>query len=147
MQQSNIGLGIDWQNTAGGTKLVNNKMVVYFEADHQKLRLQVRQGIAQILTENRLFGDDIGEIAGNQALLDLPKWLTDGYISYLAENWSTELDDELKSEILSGNYNKFSKFAFAKPKLPVMLSGFLLKKNTKKKMLLTCFTWLPFTKI
>src|SRR6187455_2425101 len=40
MQQSNIGLGIDWQNN-GGTKLVNNKMVVYFEADHQKLRLQV----------------------------------------------------------------------------------------------------------
>src|SRR5258705_3278903 len=45
MQQSNIGLGIDWQNN-GGTKLVNNKMVVYFEADHQKLRLQVRKGIA-----------------------------------------------------------------------------------------------------
>ena len=99
MQQSNIGLGIDWQNN-GGTKLVNNKVVVYFEADHQKLRLQIRKGIAQILTENRLFGDDIGEIAGNQALLDLPKWLTDGYINYLAQNWSTELDDELKSEIL-----------------------------------------------
>ena len=25
MQQSNIGLGIDWQNTGGVTKLVNNK--------------------------------------------------------------------------------------------------------------------------
>ena len=77
MLQSNIGLEIDWQNT-GGTKLVNNKMIVYFEADHQKLRYQVRSGIAQILTENRLFGDDFGEFAGNQALLDLPKWLTDG---------------------------------------------------------------------
>ena len=49
MLQSNIGLGIDWQNTGGGTKLVNNKMVVYFESDHQKLRHQVRSGIAQIL--------------------------------------------------------------------------------------------------
>jgi hypothetical protein len=28
MQQSNIGLGIDWQNTGGVTKLVNNKMLV-----------------------------------------------------------------------------------------------------------------------
>ena len=62
-----------------------------------------------------LFGDDIGEVAGNQTLLDLPKWLTDGYVAYLGENWSTELDDELKSEILSGNYSKFSSFAFAKP--------------------------------
>ena len=133
MQQSNIGLGIDWQNTGGGTKLVNNKMVVYFESDHQKLRLQVRHGIAQIITENRLFGDDIGEVAGNQALLDLPKWLTDGYMSYLAQNWSTELDDELKSEILSGNYNKFTKFAFAKPDIAGHAFWFFIEEKYKKE--------------
>ena len=52
------------------------------------------------LTDNVLFGEDLGEFAGNQALLDLPKWLTDGYVAYLAENWSTDLDDELKSEML-----------------------------------------------
>ncbi|MEP7256308.1 MAG: hypothetical protein ABI666_11080, partial [Ferruginibacter sp.] len=132
MLQSNIGLDIDWQNS-GGTKLVNNKMVVYFEADHQKLRYQVRSGIAQILTENRLFGDDFGEFAGNQALLDLPKWLTDGYISYLAQNWSTELDDELKSEILSGNYSKFTKFAFEKPKIAGHAFWFFIEEKYKKE--------------
>ncbi len=132
MQQSNIGLGIDWQNN-GGTKLVNNKMVVYFESDHQKLRLQVRKGIAQVLTENRLFGDDIGEIAGNQALLDLPKWLTDGYVNYLAQNWSTELDDELKSEILSGNYNKFTKFAFQKPQIAGHAFWYFIEEKYKKE--------------
>lgn len=133
MQQSNIGLGVDWQNTSGGTKLVNNKMVVYFEADHQKLRLQVRHGIAQILTENRLFGDDIGEVAGNQALLDLPKWLTDGYMSYLAQNWSTELDDEMKSEILSGNYTKFSKFAFKRPEIAGHGFWYYIEEKYKKE--------------
>jgi len=133
MQQSNIGLGIDWQNSGGGTKLVNNKMVVYFEADHQKLRLQVRRGIAQVLTENRLFGDDIGEIAGNQALLDLPKWLTDGYMSYLAQNWSTELDDELKSEMLSGNYKNFTKFAFAKPGIAGHAFWYFIEEKYKKE--------------
>jgi hypothetical protein len=132
MKQSNIGLGIDWQNN-GGTKLVNNKVVVYFEADHQKLRLQIRKGIAQILTENRLFGDDIGEIAGNQALLDLPKWLTDGYILYLAQNWSTELDDELKSEMLSGNYNKFTKFAFARPQIAGHAFWYFIEEKYKKE--------------
>ncbi len=132
MLQSNIGLDIDWQNS-GGTKLVNNKMVVYFEADHQKLRYQVRSGIAQILTENRLFGDDFGEFAGNQALLDLPKWLTTGYISYLAQNWSTELDDELKSEILSGNYSKFTKFAFEKPKIAGHAFWFFIEEKYKKE--------------
>ena len=133
MLQSNIGLGLDWQNTSGITKLVNNKMVVYFDADHQKLRHQIRAGIAEIITENRLFGDDLGEFAGNQALLDLPKWLTDGYVSYLAENWSTEKDDELKSEILSGDYSNFHKFVFRRPEIAGHAFWYYIGEKYKKE--------------
>ncbi len=117
MQQSNIGLGIDWQNTGGVTRLVNNKMLVYFDGNHENLRRQIRQGIAKVLVENVLFGDDLGEFAANQALLDLPKWLTDGYIEYAAENWSPKLDDELRSIMLAGEYTNFYQFAFDKPEL------------------------------
>jgi hypothetical protein len=117
LKQSNIGIGIEWQNTGGVTKLVNNKMVVYHSGDLNDLRKQIRQGIARILVENLLFGDDLGEFAGNQALLDLPKWLTDGYIAYAAENWSAKLDDQLKSELLSGEHKTFYQFAFRKPEL------------------------------
>lgn len=133
MQQSNIGIGQDWQNAGGVTKLVNNKMVVYFDADHAKMKKQIREGIARILTDNRLFGDDIGEIAGNQALLDLPKWLTDGYVAYLGENWSSELDDELKSEILSGNYTKFYNFAFEKPTIAGHAFWYYIEERYKKE--------------
>lgn len=117
MQQSNIGLGIDWQNTGGVTKLVNNKMIVYFDGNHDNLRLQIRQGIAKILVENVLFGDDLGEFAANQALLDLPKWLTDGYIAYAAQNWSPKLDDDLRAVMLGGLYSNFYQFAYEKPDL------------------------------
>ena len=117
LQQSNIGLGIDWQNTGGITKLVNNKMLVYFDGNHDNLRRQIRQGIAQVLVANVLFGDDLGEFAANQALLDLPKWLTDGYIEYAAENWSAALDDDLRSIMLAGKYTNFYQFAFDKPNL------------------------------
>ena len=117
MLQSNIGLTSDWQSTGGSTKLVNNKMIVYYNGDHADLRRQVRQGIAKVLLENILFGDDLGEFAANQALLDLPKWLTDGYVYYAGENWNTELDDELRSAVLSGNYKNFYQFAFKQPTL------------------------------
>jgi hypothetical protein len=117
MQQSNIGLGIDWQNTGGVTKLVNNKMIIYFDGNHDNLRRQIRQGIAKILVDNVLFGDDLGEFAANQALLDLPKWLTDGYVEYAAENWSPTLDDELRGAMLSGKYSNFYQLAFDKPLL------------------------------
>ncbi len=117
MQQSNIGIGIDWQNTGGVTKLVNNKMIVYYDGNHDNLRRQIRQGIARNLVENLLFGDDLGEFAANQALLDLPKWLTDGYIAYAAENWSSSLDDDLRGVMLAGSYRNFYQFAFDKPLL------------------------------
>src|SRR6476469_10243744 len=117
MQQSNIGLGIDWQNTGGITKLVNNKMMIYFDANHEKVHRQIRQGIAGVLVANVLFGDDLGEMAANQTLLDLPKWLTDGYIEYAAEEWSPSLDNQLKSALLSGEYSNFYKLAFDKPLL------------------------------
>lgn len=116
-KSSNIGLGSDWQNAGGVTKLVNNKIVVYFDGNHDHLKRQIREGIARVLTDNLLFGDDIGEFASNQALLDLPKWLVDGYVSYAGEAWSTEKDDELKSAILGGRYNSFYQFAFEKPVL------------------------------
>lgn len=116
-QQSNIGIGIDWQNTGGVTKLVNNKIIVFFDGNHENLKRQIRQGIAKVLVDNVLFGDDLGEFAANQALLDLPKWLTDGYVAYAAENWSAELDDELKSALLSGRYSNFYQFAHEKPLL------------------------------
>ena len=92
-----LALGIDWQNAGGLTKLVNNRIPLYFDGNHNTFRLKVRQGIAKILTDNILFGDDIGEFASNQALLDLPQWLTDGYVEYIADPWSIEKDDELKN--------------------------------------------------
>jgi hypothetical protein len=133
MQQTNIGLESDILSTGGTTRLVNNKMVIYFDANHYNLKRQIRQGIADVITKNLLFGDDIGEVAGNQTLLDLPIWLTDGYVAYLGENWSTELDDELKSEILSSNYSKFSSFAFAKPLLAGHAFWFFIEEKYKKE--------------
>jgi hypothetical protein len=112
---SNIGLGIDWQNAGGLTTLVNNKIPLYFDGNHNTFRLKVRQGIAKVLTDNILFGASVGEFASNQALLDLPKWLTDGYVDYVAEHWNIERDDELKNVILSGDYNNFYQLAFDKP--------------------------------
>jgi hypothetical protein len=133
LQQSNIGLNIDWQTTGGITKLVNNKMIVYFDGDHSNLRKQVRQGIARILVDNILFGDDLGEFATNQALLDLPKWLVDGYVDYVAEEWSPAYDNELKLALLSGDYRNFYQFAYEKPLLAGHAFWHYLAEKYKKE--------------
>ncbi|WP_436491451.1 hypothetical protein [Chitinophaga sp. ARDCPP14] len=117
MKQSNIGIGVDWQNTGGVTKLVGNKMIVYFDGNHENLRRQIRQGIARIMLETLLFGEDIGEFAGNAALIDFPKWFTDGFIGYAAENWTARQDEELKLIIMSGKYSNFNSLAYDHPLL------------------------------
>jgi hypothetical protein len=133
LQQSNIGIGIEWQSSGGLTKLVNNKMIVYYDNNHADLRNQIREGIAKVLTENLLFGEDLGEVAGNQALLDLPQWLIDGYVAYAGQNWSTQLDDQLKSEILSGNYKNFYQFAFDQPLLAGHAFWYYIEEKYKRE--------------
>ncbi len=132
-QQTNIGLQTDVINTGGTTKLVNNKMLVYFNGNHEHLKTQIRQGIARVIVQNMLFGDDLGEVASNQSLLDLPEWFTEGYIAYVAQRWSTELDDALKSEMLSDNYTKFTKFCAAQPKLAGHAFWYYLDEKYKKE--------------
>lgn len=133
MKQSNIGLGQDWQNTGGVTKLVNNKMIVYYNGNHADLRRQIREGIASILVQNILFGEDLGEVAGNAALLDLPQWLIDGYVAYVGENWSPQLDDDLKNEILSGKYTNFYQLAFSRPLLAGHAFWYYIEEKYKKE--------------
>ena len=132
-QQTNIGLETESITAGAVTRFVNNKMVMYYDANHYNLKRQVRQGIADIITKNVLFGDNLSEVASNQALLDLPVWLTDGYVAYLGENWSTDLDDDLKSEILSGTYRKFSKFAYYKPLLAGHSFWYYIEEKYKKE--------------
>src|SRR5580765_8586691 len=132
-QQSNIGLGIDWQNTGGVTKLVNNKIILFFDGNHENLKRQIRQGIARILVDNVLFGDDLGEFAANQALLDLPKWLVDGYVEYAAEPCCTQLDDDLKSALLSGRYKNFYQFAFERNELAGHAFWYYVGEKYKKE--------------
>ncbi|RYY50659.1 MAG: hypothetical protein EOO06_03165 [Chitinophagaceae bacterium] len=133
MQQTNIGLETDVLQTGGLTKFVNNKVPIYFDGNHANLKRQIRQGIAQIITQNLLFGEDLGEVAGNQTLLDLPEWLTNGYMAYIGENWSAELDDDLKSEILSGNHNKFSSLSFQRPLLAGHAFWYFIEERYKKE--------------
>lgn len=131
--QSNIGLETFQLTTGGTAKLVNNKLMVYYDANHEHLRRQVRKGIADVIVRNMLFGDDLGEVAGNQTLLNFPEWLTDGYIAYLGENWGTDLDEDLKSEILSGRYPKFSTLAFEKPLLAGHAFWYFIEEKYKKE--------------
>ena len=110
-RQSNVGLitGIDDHNTGGVTKITNNKVSLYYEGDHKKFNKQISSAIAEIILNEMLFGDDLSENVANSTLLSVPGWFSKGLLSYLGENWSVEIEDNVKDGILSGRFKKYNR--------------------------------------
>lgn len=133
LKQSNIGLEETFTSKAGETKIVGNKMFVYFDGNHNNLRVKIREGIASVYLSAMLFGDNFQEIVQNAVLLDLPEWYKQGIISYCGRYWDFELDDELR-DILYQNekYKDFTKLAEDYPKIAGHSMWFYLDQNYGK---------------
>lgn len=110
-RQSNIGLvtGNEDYNTGGITKIVKNKVFLYFEGDRRSFRKQISAGIAEVILNEMLYGSEFGQNLTNQAVINLPPWYIRGLISYISEDWSIETENRVKDGILSGKYERFNK--------------------------------------
>ncbi|MCS6991909.1 MAG: hypothetical protein NZL95_08615 [Chitinophagales bacterium] len=111
LKQSNIGLGYEAVNTGGLTRIMANKMFLYFDGNYLNLHRQIREGIAGILLQTMLFGGSVGEVVQNVVLLKVPQWFTHGLSSYIGEAWSPQLDNLLRNGINSGRYRKLNKLS------------------------------------
>lgn len=110
-RQSNIGLvtGNEDYNTGGITKIVKNKVFLYYEGDRRSYRKQISAGIAEVILNEMLYGSEFGQNLTNQAVINLPAWYIKGLISYISEDWSVETENRVKDGILSEKYEKFNK--------------------------------------
>jgi len=108
--QSNFAIGKEEQYNIGGqTKIIGNKIFIYFDGNHQHLRKQIREGVGKVLINSMIYGGNLQEIVQNAVLLNLPEWFTEGLVSYIGEEWNTELDNQLREGVMSGRYEKFNK--------------------------------------
>lgn len=110
-RQGNIGLvtGNDEYNTGGVTRIINNKVFIYYDGNHQHLEEQVNGAIAEVILNEMLYGSNIRENVTNSTLISLPEWYRSGLISYVSKDWSVEMDNIVKDGILSGRYDKFNR--------------------------------------
>lgn len=100
-RQSNIGLkdesSLSGNAKAGTLNLVGDKLVVYFNGEHTDLRRQIRTGMAMVVMQRMIFGENFKKMVKNALLLNLPEWVTTGYIAYLVDGWDTKSSSEWKS--------------------------------------------------
>jgi len=109
LQESNIGLINDVSYNIGGmTHIVGTKVFLYFNGSHSDFEKQIRAGIAQVIIDEMMYGGKITAMIKNSALLSLPAWYTQGLISYIAEDWNAEIDNQVKDGILRGAYKRYN---------------------------------------
>ena len=111
LKQSNLGSEEAFVNTGGQTKIVGNKVFIYFNGDHNHLRAEVREGIASVYLNAMMFGSNLQEIVQNAVMLNLPVWFKDGLVSYVSDEWNVELDNELRDILLRDEYKDFDRFS------------------------------------
>lgn len=117
VKQSNIGTEEVFTNTGGQTKIVDNRVFVYFNGDHNHLRRQIREGITEVYLNAMLFGANIQEIVQNAVMLNLPIWFKSGLVNFVGQRWSTDLDVQLKDILLSEEYENFEELTYDHPVL------------------------------
>ena len=119
--QTNIGLNSELQmqnnNPAGTVSIVGDKLTIYFTGNHADLKRQLRQGMSQVVMEHLMFGDNFKEIVRNAILLDLPKWVTAGYVDYIVDGWTPQDENDWKNIIFSNRKVYFNEIANEHPKL------------------------------
>ena len=117
LKQSNIGVEEAFISTGGQTKIVGNKIFVHFDGNHNNLRKQIREGIATVYLNAMLFGANLQEIVQNAVMMNLPTWFKDGLISYVGEEWNTEMDNKLRDVMLNEDFEDFDDIANKYPTL------------------------------
>ena len=108
-KHSNVGLEYEEPNNIGGvTKIVGSKVSLFFNGDHDDYDRQIKAGIAEVLINQMMYGGNVKDMLKNSALLNLPSWYVQGLVSYIANDWNTDIDSRVKDGILANKYKRFN---------------------------------------
>ncbi len=120
-KQSNLGIKNEEIKFTGPgmTKFYENKVIVYFDGDHNNMLKQIRLGTAKVFLKNMFSELSFENIYKKLVYSDFPEWFTKGLIEYLADKWNIH-DNEILRNIFT-TYDlkkiKFEEFALNAPEL------------------------------
>lgn len=111
-KQSNIGLNNDESSNIGGTtKIIGDKIFVYFNGNHADLDKQIRAALAELMINQYLYSGNARQMVTNSTMLNLPDWFTKGLVQYLSEGWNSYYDNVLYDALKNDKISKFNKLS------------------------------------
>jgi hypothetical protein len=116
LSQSNINLdgNINEKSWSQEPKIKDQKLLIYFDGDHEHLRNLLRSGITQLYFNSMFSGTALQDVVQKVVSFRLPEWFEKGLIKYLANGW--KLEDQI-SFYKIWNRKSFKKFSNKNPEL------------------------------
>lgn len=108
---SNIGIQNEEKNIGGTVKVLDNKIILYFDGCHEHMRQMLREGITRIFIQQIGQGSNFQEVVQNVVMSALPAWITNGLAKYIAYGWTHEDDAKFRTEIRAGRFVKFKRLS------------------------------------
>jgi|WetSurMetagenome_2_1015567.scaffolds.fasta_scaffold00009_17 Tol biopolymer transport system component len=110
-KQSNIGLVTydeENYNTGGFSRIIKNKVMLYYEGDHESYNKQIAASITEVIIKEILYNADVKDRVSSSSEISMPDWFFKGLVRYVSEGWSYEADNRTRDGIMSGKYLKIS---------------------------------------
>jgi WD40 repeat protein len=110
-KQSNIGLVTSDEenyNTGGFNTIIKNKVMLYYEGNHELFDRQIAGAIAEVVINEVLYNADVKDRVSSSSLINMPDWYYKGLVKYVAGEWDYDDENRVKDGILSGKFRKIS---------------------------------------
>jgi hypothetical protein len=110
-KQSNIGLVTfdeDSYNTGGYSRIIKNKVMLYYEGDHVAFQRQIAAAITEVIINEMLYNADVKDRISSSSLIYMPDWYIKGLIRYVAYGWDYEAENRVKDGFKSGKFKNIN---------------------------------------
>jgi hypothetical protein len=108
-RQSNIGLVTfdeDSYNTGGFNRIIKNKVMLYYEGDHDAYKRQIAASINEVIINEMLYNADIKDRISSSSIIPMPDWYIKGLIHYVGGDWDYNAENRVKDGFKSGKFDK-----------------------------------------
>ena len=110
-KQSNIGLVTfdeDTYNTGGFSRIIKNKVMLYYEGDHVAFQRQIAASITDVIINEMLYNADVKDRISSSSLIYMPDWYLKGLINYVSYGWDYKAENRVKDGLKSGKYKNIN---------------------------------------
>ncbi|MGB8491429.1 MAG: hypothetical protein WCE64_10250, partial [Bacteroidales bacterium] len=108
-RQSNIGLVTfdeDSYNTGGFSRIIKNKVMLYYEGDHKSYENQITQSITEVIINEMLYNADFKDRVASSSVIYMPEWYIKGLVRYVSFGWNYDVENRVRDGMKSGRYKK-----------------------------------------